>query len=502
MKSERFNTASEIERVLCTCDEKKGGGIVMHTQNGTNYVYTKEGHQLFLGVSGSGKSSCGTIPQTRNLIEARENIVCIDPKGEIFNKNACYAKDSHCITVINFRDPSHSSRWNPLTFVWELFHQGQIGLAQQMVQEIVFNLTAENGSHTDRFWIDSERNLISGIINLLAQYAKKEQCNFTEILNILTQDWNSLNQSSEVVDSGYLSKVVETLPAMSPIRQLLASYTNLTAKTTRSCVLSEVTNTISKFCMTEDIVEMTSGDDLSIANIDVAKPFFISIIIPDESEIYNVLSGLLISQLSHRLIKLADHKYGGKLPIRVNFILEELGNIGHAVSDLPFLMSASRSRNIRMTLVLQALSQLRTIYGESKSETILSNADIWISFRTSDWNTLNELARKCGEKTVHSGEIRFIQPLISEAQLMSMETGQALFFISGRIKYIEQLPFYSEMYDCSELYELPIPAVIKSGNYRPINLSELKNRIATGNKPNASGSYYKNKLFKGVIDND
>jgi len=484
MRSERFSTGEEIKNELTTIC-KNEGGPVLHTDKGENFVYAKQGHQLFLGVSGSGKSRKGTLPQTRALIEAGESIVCIDPKGELYKNTACYAKSTHRVSVINFRDPAYSERWNPLSFPHTLFGSENKGLAQQMVQEIVLNLTPENSRNSaDRYWVNSERNLLAGLINLLIEYAPKEQCTFTEIQNIITKDWNSCDrdQDDRTISDGLLLGIVEALPPESPAKHLLASYTNLTALTTRSCIMSEVANTISKLSATEDIITMTSNDDLDIASMDVDKPFVIFIILPDDSAIFNALSGLLVSQISKRLIRLADSVYNGILPIRINFILEELGNVGQNLAELPFLMTAARSRNVRISLVLQALGQLDDIYGSSRAETILSCADVWVCFRTTNWDTLSELSRKCGERRIQAGDIRFTQPLLSECQIMAMRTGQALMFISGKTKYIEQFSDYTEIFNCDDLCELPIPKAKKDKKYKPICLVEMKNNILAGKK--------------------
>lgn len=138
------------------------------------------------------------------------------------------------------------------------------------------------------------------------------------------------------------------------------------------------------------------------------------------------------------------------LQCRLNVCLEELGNIGGALSSLPHLMSAGRSRNIRCQLVLQSLSQLDTIYGPSKASTIRSNADVLVAFRMNHWETLVELSNKCGEREINRGGYCSREHLISPAQLAAMKTGQALVMISGRTKFISWLPDYSEMYDCSD----------------------------------------------------
>lgn len=84
----------------------------------------------------------------------------------------------------------------------------------------------------------------------------------------------------------------------------------------------------------------------------------------------------------------------------MNFCLDELGNIGRAINNLPHLLSAGRSRNIRVELVLQSISQLDDIYGKSNATTIMSNAAVKIAFRVNHWDTLSEFSRLCGEREI------------------------------------------------------------------------------------------------------
>lgn len=82
------------------------------------------------------------------------------------------------------------------------------------------------------------------------------------------------------------------------------------------------------------------------------KPVIIYIILPDETPIYEELAGMLISQLMNHYIYIAENLWSGKLPIRINFCLDELGNIGESISNLPHLLSAGRSRNVRVCMII------------------------------------------------------------------------------------------------------------------------------------------------------
>lgn len=496
MRSEKFSSNEDIRATLNHFTGKEGGPI-LHTEDGELYVYDKEGHIISIGMSGTGKSRRFSIPFCRTLIDARESVIVVDPKGEIWNKCSRLASKHHRVHCVNLREPARSNSWNALGLPHDLFSRGEKNQARQLAQEAVFNITNTSRTFSDKFWQDSERSLLLGVISLMLEFAPKEGCNFTNALAIIQEDWDSLDHSSyETIKGGLLNDIHELLPAGSPTRQLLSAYTSLAARNTRSCVYSECANTLSKFATTEDIVALTSNDDLNIADLDADKPFAIFIIIPDEAEgTFSTLAGLLVSQLSQRLIKLADTKYNGKLPIRVNFILEELGQIGGAISQLPYLMAASRSRNIRSALVLQSLSQLETIYGPTKGQTIQSNADITICFRTSCWNTLSEFSRKCGEKTIKAGDIKFTQELLSPCQLGAMTVGQALIFISGRIKYVVNLPDFTEMFPGDDMVELPLPVTKNEAEHKSFGLVEIRNSILPNSEGKSKSGFYIDKLF-------
>ena len=196
----------------------------------------------------------------------------------------------------------------------------------------------------------------------------------------------------------------------------------------------------------ESVRNFLSHDDLQINNLDGAKPTLVYIIVPDETPVYDELTGVLVSQLMNHYVRIAEQDYAGKLPIRVNVLLEELGNIGRAITNLPHLMTAGRSRNIRVEFVLQSMSQLVDIYGTSNATTIVSNCDVRVAFRVNHWDTLTELSRICGERAVYYEGNLSREPLITQSQLAAMETGQALVIISGRMKFVTWIPDFTEMY--------------------------------------------------------
>ena len=457
MRSDRWSYNSEVKRALCVSGENKKGGLVLYHSNGKNWVYHGEGHAIELGVSGSGKSRRGTIPLIKSLIEAGESFVVIDPKGEIHYHTAADAEDGYEIHVIDFRHIFESERWNPLAAPYEHFISGdpvkkQISL--EMIDELAHTLYTVSDK-ADPFWPESARSVFIGATYALMMLGKPEQVNMAGVYQLIARGEERFGGST------VLKEFVDSLPIDSVASMLLQSYVS-TAYDTRAGIRSTFLEGLSMFARSDGLISMLGADDLHINNLDGATRTAIYIILPDESPIFDSISGVLCSQIMGHYVRIAQDKYNGKLPCRLNVCLEELGNIGKSISSLAHLMSAGRSRNIRCHLVLQSLSQLDTLYGPSEASTIRSNADVLIAFRTNHWETLNELSHKCGEREVDGNNHVSRESLITPSQLASMKTGQALVMISGHTKFITWLPDFTEMFDCSN-WKAP-RRIVRKGN--------------------------------------
>lgn len=444
MRSDRWSYNSEVKRALCVSGENKKGGLVLYHGNGKNWIYPGEGHAIELGVSGSGKSRRGTIPLIKSLIEAGESFVVIDPKGEIHYHTAADAEERYEIHVIDFRHIFESERWNPLAAPYEHFISGdpvRKQIALEMIDELAHTLYTVSDK-ADPFWPESARSVFIGATYALMMLGKPEQVNMAGVYQLIARGEERFGGNT------VLKEFVDSLPIDSVASMLLQSYVS-TASDTRAGIRSTFLEGLSMFARSDGLISMLGADDLHINNLDGATRTAIYIILPDESPIFDSISGVLCSQIMGHYVRLAQDKYNGKLPCRLNVCLEELGNIGKSISSLAHLMSAGRSRNIRCHLVLQSLSQLDTLYGPSEASTIRSNADVLIAFRTNHWETLNELSHKCGEREVDGNNHVSRESLITPSQLASMKTGQALVMISGHTKFITWLPDFTEMFDCS-----------------------------------------------------
>lgn len=444
-RSERWNYGNEIKRRFHeTSDPKTAAGPIVFVENGRKYSDDSEAHIGVVGRTGKGKSQCCSLPFMREILQKGESIIMLDPKGEGYKTNACFIPDNYQVFCVDFRNPRKSpTKWNPLSTPYRLFKSESLDdndIASSMLSELWNGVYPYDG-HSDKFWTDSSVNYAKGLTYGLFETAPADQVNLDSVAVMMEQ--------SEIrFGSGTVAKsFYESLPHNSLAKRNLATYVT-GPNDTRASIHSVAASGLEVFSRSKGLMEMLSEDTLNILDIDVKKPFILTIITPDETDVYDALSGLLISQVSQHLIRVAQ-ELGGKLPIRVNIILEELGSVGKSIPTLPNLMVASRSRNMRLMLVLQSYAQLVDVYGKSKAETINSCIGITIGFSTNSWETLNEWAQRCGERQNELCGHIVKEPLITASQLAAMPTGTALVMVDNRYKFITHLPFYHEMYDCS-----------------------------------------------------
>ena len=107
----------------------------------------------------------------------------------------------------------------------------------------------------------------------------------------------------------------------------------------------------------------------------------------------------------------------------------ELQKILEDNPDFDKLISVIRSRDISVSIILQSLTQLDTLYSHATAMTILNNCDNWLYFGSQDMDTVNYVASRC-YKTPES--------------VMCMPRNKAYLITNGRKAcYVDKITPYS-----------------------------------------------------------
>ena len=81
------------------------------------FFYLPNYHELYIGTTGSGKTTGCIEPQIRAISTQKNkpNLFITDPKGELFEHNGKYLKDQgYNVFILNFKNLARSHCWNPL----------------------------------------------------------------------------------------------------------------------------------------------------------------------------------------------------------------------------------------------------------------------------------------------------------------------------------------------------------------------------------------------------
>lgn len=438
IRSERWNTLQEMKRIFpLNNDPHRGAGPILFSENGAMYIDDSEAHIASIGKTGRGKSQAVTLPLCLEALR-KECAIILDPKDEIYQKLYRYIPSDCQVLRIDLREPRNSPiGWNPLALPYKLYHSkdpSDHDRAADLIADLWTGVYPPD-SQPDKFWTESSANLAKGLT-----YALFDLASDMDVVNL--DSIASMMEKVETKIGGIMAikELYDMLPEGSIARRNLSTYVSAPSET-RGSILSVATSGLEVFSRSRGLMQMLADDTLKV---DFTRRFAIFVCVADESETYHGLAGLLISQLTQQLIRTAQDM-GGRLPIRVNIILEELGSVGKTISNLANILAAGRSRGLRMLLVLQSEDQLCDLYGKAKAEAIKSCIGIQYCFSTNSWDTLTEWSRRCGErKDPVTGHM---EPLITAAQLAAMPVGTALVLVDGRYKFISNLPMFYQIND-------------------------------------------------------
>lgn len=148
--------------------------------------------------------------------------------------------------------------------------------------------------------------------------------------------------------------------------------------------------------------EQTSGSStISISEwIQDERPVALFMIIPDYDQTFNIIASLFIKQVYTLLARIASNVKGNQCHREVVFLVDEFGNMP-AIEGMANILTVCLGRNIRFNLIIQAYSQIESLYG-GDWKTIDGNCNNTIYLLTSDLDTAKRISETLGPKTTQS----------------------------------------------------------------------------------------------------
>ena len=159
--------------------------------------------------------------------------------------------------------------------------------------------------------------------------------------------------------------------------------------------------------------KMSLFDDVNVANITSSsdfefdalgnKPTAIYIIVPDEDKTYYSLVTIIVGLLYRELVKLANSNDEKRLPINIDWLLDEFANCP-PLPDIEAIVSVARSRGMRFHFFIQSLSQLDNVYGKDVAQIIMDNCGL-VYLKTNTQDTAEAISKRLGKQTIESNSL-------------------------------------------------------------------------------------------------
>jgi len=378
-----FMTEKEMFDIFEVDSVKNNTGILLGLYKNKPIFLPKESFMnkniAVFGASGSMKSRAYVRNYIFQATRRGESLVITDPKSEMYEDMAVYLENQgYDVKVFNLVSPKNSDSWNCIADI-----NGDDLMAQTFTDVVIKNTTVGMG---DEFWDSASVNLLKALVLYVSVEFDDEDCNFGEAYKLI-----SLHSASEL--DAMFSILDYRHPAYAPYNIFKQASDNV-----RSGIIIGLGARLQVF-QNEMIRNITKYNEINLVEAGKKKCAYFCIT-SDQDSTFDFLASLFFSFLFIRLVRFADnHGVGGKLPVPVNFVLDEFPNIG-AIPDFKKKISTTRSRAINISVIFQNLAQLQNRYPDGAWQEILGNCDTQLFLGCTDDVTAKLVADRTGEVTV------------------------------------------------------------------------------------------------------
>ena len=406
-------------------------------------IHRRNLNTIVIGGSGAGKTRFYCKP---NIMQCNTSFVVLDPKGEILRSEGyMLEKEGYVIKVIDLIDMSKSHGYNPFHYI-----QSDKDILK-LITNLIRNTTPKGSQSMDPFWEKSETALLEALMLYLYHYAPEDEQNFTMVMEMLT--YAEVKEDDEEYESP-LDELFHHLERSDPDSLALKQYQiykQAAGKTAKSILIS-VGVRLAAFNL-DSMASLTRFDELELDKIGERKTARFAVI-PDNDSTFNFLVGMLYTQLFQMLYYQADYVYGGELPIPVHFLMDEFANVA-LPDEFDKLLSTMRSRQIFVSIILQNLAQIKTLFKDSW-ESIVGNCDELYYLGGNEQSTHKFISEYLGKETLdtntfgkstgHSGSYstnyqQTGRELLTPDEVRLLNNDYGLLFIRG------ELPIMDKKYD-------------------------------------------------------
>lgn len=336
---------------------------------------------MVFGSPGSGKTFNYVINCILQSIRRGESVLCSDTKGELWAETAEFARlHGYTLRRIDLKNPEYSDGVNILS---ELRCDDMRALIA--ARTIIQNTGEEKDIHKS-----AEESLLRAI----CLYVERNR-GIPEEQKTLYNAFQMLFEGAEALDIKFKEAMFD--PELRVAYDAYATFVQGSANL-RGNVITNLANRL-QVLTSPPIRTLTSTSDVDFTLLG-KKACIYYLVTSDQHETLKFIASLCFSFAFLDLVDYADSLKSRKLPVPVTMLLEEAANIGE-IPNLSKYLNTCRSRRVDIKMCVQNIGQLRDIYGENLTDSILSACATHVVYGFNDRPTAEYFEWRSGTSSVH-----------------------------------------------------------------------------------------------------
>lgn len=344
-------------------------------------------NQLIVGSSGSGKT--GSFLTSCLMAANGESIVVSDCKQNLYRKFLGHLVcDGYQVYNLNLVDPDQGCGYDPLDYIRCEYKNGKRVWNQKDILTISSVLCPLDPNEREPFWTQQAQMVISILIAYVLTEMNGKERNLASILDVFRAMCDTADSGEVPFLSDYCVKYPDSFAARR--YQMISGC--FKADKTWASIKFFVANALSIFEFDAAREMLSKRSSFSLHDLG-RKPTVCFVNVSDTDRSLDPIANCFYTQIMNILCSDADREPDSKLAVPVRLILDDFASNVY----IPFFdkfISVVRSRNISITCMIQALSQLNSYYGVAKANTIINNCSTLYFLGGQDLDTVGYLSQR------------------------------------------------------------------------------------------------------------
>ena len=341
-------------------------------------------NDLVIGPSGAGKTRSYVKP---NLMQCNESVIVTDTKNSLYSEmKPLLEQNGYRVINVDFTNMLNSYGYNPLDYIRYDRKRGKY-CEQDIVSITACLVPIEDPRQA--IWEYHARMYLSAIIGFVMECLPPEEHTLKYVMNLFNE-----------MDNEVFCKLFKELGMQNPDSFAWSRF-QMFKDTSKADKMHESIRGI----IAQKLDTLTFDGPLQMYSrpekVDFAalgrEKTAVFLTISDTDRSSDRLVTMFYTQALQALCYSADNDYSDhRLPVPVRLILDDFA-ANAEIPDFDKTVSTIRSREIYVSIILQSLSQLNAIYGDSRAETIVNNCDSCLYLGGHDVKTAEYISRKANK---------------------------------------------------------------------------------------------------------